>query len=61
MKINLITFEQSGFQNLVNNYIVLENHDIYKLSLNENKVVFENLNENINYEVKNINKISNLI
>ena len=56
----LITSEQSGFQNLVNNYIVLENHDIVKLSLNENKVVFENLNENINYEVKNINKISNL-
>ena len=56
----LITSEQSGFQNLVNNYIVLENHDIVKLSLNENKVVFENLNENINYEFKNINKISNL-
>ena len=56
----LITSEQSGFQNLVNNYIVLENHDIVKLSLNKNKIVFENLNENINYEVKNINKINNL-
>ena len=56
----LITSEQSGFQNLVNNYIVLENHDIVKLSLNKNKIVFEILNENINYEVKNINKINNL-
>lgn len=56
----IITSEQSGFQNLVNNYLVLENHDIIKLSLVNNKIIFNNLNKDIDYKFKNINKTNNL-
>jgi len=56
----IITSEQSGFQNIVNNYIVLENHDIIKLSLVNNKINFSNQMKNINYKKKNVTKIDDL-
>lgn len=56
----LITSEQSGFQNLVNNYIVLENSDIIKLSIIDNKIFFKNELKNILYQNKEINKIDEI-
>ena len=58
-KISNYTSEQSGFQNLVNNYLVLENHDIIKLSLVNDKIIFNNLKD-IDYKFKNINKTNSL-
>lgn len=55
-----ITSEQSGFQNKIQNYIVLQNHDIITLSIENNKIFFKNSNKEFNYEKKNITLIDTL-
>ena len=52
----LVASEQSAFCNKTNNYIVLNNHDICKLSLVDNKI---SMTTNQTYTKMNIN--SNLV
>lgn len=56
----IITSEQSGFQNKMNNYIVLENHDIIKLSVENNKIIFDNKMKELTYTKKKVNMIDAL-
>ncbi len=54
--IAMVTSEQSGFCNLINNYITLENDDICVIQLNDEKNKNLKMNTNSNYELKNVTK-----
>jgi glucosamine--fructose-6-phosphate aminotransferase (isomerizing) len=51
----LITSEQSGFCNMVNTYITLNNDDITVISKNNNKIIVETTSNYITKKVNNIN------
>lgn len=51
----LITSEQSGFCNMVNTYITLNNDDITLISKNNNKIIVETTSNYITKKVNNIN------
>ena len=57
-KYAILTSEQSGFCNLVNNYITLNNDDICVIKIIDNNI---NVQTNHNYISKNINVINNEI
>lgn len=58
----LVTSEQSGFQNKVNNYIALSNNDIATLEIVNDEIIFNN-NSDINYSslIKKVIKNDSLI
>jgi glucosamine--fructose-6-phosphate aminotransferase (isomerizing) len=51
----LITSEQSGFCNMVNTYITLNNDDITVISKNNNKIIVETTSNYITKKVNNLN------